>query len=176
MASTAKKSKITLDQYVPVNLFGKDHWSTLAYIETVMTDLGGFQVGFDPRMRQNRRSYRVMTEQCPKPRRATMANAMQWGGWDNKYSTVLKDKTMIENHDDWACVQDMAEAGFLEVFDTTKKRTATAADCEPGTLLHLSPLGRATSNKLREHKAGGGTFSNFEYVVGAKIVKLESSK
>ena len=39
------------DGYVPPNLFGKDHWSTLAYMETIMVDCGGFQVGADPRMR-----------------------------------------------------------------------------------------------------------------------------
>ncbi len=43
---------------VPVELWSKDHWSTLAYIETVMVEHGGrFEVGWDPRMRQNRRNF-----------------------------------------------------------------------------------------------------------------------
>jgi hypothetical protein len=29
------------DGYIDIHLWGKDHWSTLAYIETVMVECGG---------------------------------------------------------------------------------------------------------------------------------------
>jgi hypothetical protein len=56
-----------MDIYISPELWGADHWSTLAYIETV--DCNGFQIGLDARMRSNRRNFRVMTEQCPSPKR-----------------------------------------------------------------------------------------------------------
>lgn len=31
---------LTVDDNIPMNLWGKDHWTTLAYIETVMIAAG----------------------------------------------------------------------------------------------------------------------------------------
>jgi len=136
------------DGYVPVALFGKDHWSTLAYMETVMVECAGFEVGFDPRMRQNRRNYRVMWEQVPHPKRVDSRSARGMV-MDLKYSTKMKDGSVVQGHDDWSCVQDMANAGFL------------TAVVEPGKVLHLTPLGRKMSDELRAHKRAGGSFGNF---------------
>ncbi len=144
-----------LEDYVPVDNFGKDHWTTLAYAETVMVDCGGFQVGCDARMRQGRRHYRVMREMCMNPKRisgrSSAATVM-----DLKYSTVLKDGTMVQGHDDWHCVQDMANAGWLHV-----DGYASADAVEPGAILHLTALGRTVADQLRAHKAAGGTFASF---------------
>jgi len=145
------------DGYVPVAKFGKDHWSTLAYAETVMVDCGGFQVGLDPHMRQGRRHYRVMREQCIRPKRMGRVSPDMAMIMDMKYSTRLNDGTMVESHDDWHCVQDMAEAGYFRV----GAEPATADRVEPGVILHLSPLGRTVADALRQHKANGGTFSTF---------------
>lgn len=54
--------------YVPVARWGRDHWRCLAYVEAIMVEMAGFQVGADPRMTANRRHYRVMAEQCPRPK------------------------------------------------------------------------------------------------------------
>jgi hypothetical protein len=144
--------------YVLPPLFGKDHWSTLAYAETVMVDVGGFQVGFDVRMRQSRRNYRVMREMCRRPKRVRQGpdhGCM----WESKYSTVLADKSMVEGHDDWSCIQDMAQAGFF----TVGEQIVGADQVEPGVILHLSPLGRSMAERLRAYKAAGGTFGNFRF-------------
>jgi len=47
--------------YIPMVLWGRDHWSTLAYLETKLVE-GEDKVDFDPRMRQKRRSFRVLSE------------------------------------------------------------------------------------------------------------------
>ena len=53
--------------YVPMARWGRDHWRCLVYVEAVMVEMAGFQVGADPRMTANRRHYRVLAEQCPRP-------------------------------------------------------------------------------------------------------------
>lgn len=145
-----------LDDYVPMHLWAKDHWSMLAYAETVMVDLGGFQVGNDCRMRQGRRNFRVMHELCFKPRRIKNLPKMSMV-MEIKHSTRLKDGTIVEGHDDWHCIQDMAACGFF----TISGGTATPEHIEPGVILHLSPLGRSICNMLRLHKASGGNFGDF---------------
>jgi hypothetical protein len=148
------------DGYVPIERFGKDHWSTLAYAESVMMECAGFQIGFDPRMRQNRRHYRVMMNECRHPARPTSASD-HGCMWNDKYSTVLSDGSLVSGHDDWHCVQDMAEAGLLAV----QGRVIGAEDCEPGVTFLLSELGREAASHLREHKSQGGIFGTFRHDV-----------
>lgn len=141
------------DDLIGVRYWGKDHYSTLAYVETVMVDCGGFQIGADPRMRSNRRHYRVMIEGCRKPRRANGASADMCQVMEPRHTSYLRHGATSENHDDWCCIQDMAYAGFF---------TVSAEDIEPSAVLHFSDLGRAAATALREFKAAGGTFSAFE--------------
>lgn len=142
------------DRYLTEAEFSEDHWSTLAYIETVMVESGGFQVGCDPRMRQNRRNHRVMTEGCRNPKRSCGR-----GGWRNaavmdlKYSTILPSGEIVDGHDDWCCVQDMANAGYF---------TVGADEIEPGVVLHLSERGRVVAEAIRRHKSDGNNFASFQ--------------
>ena len=55
-------------ELVPMDQWGKDHWSTLGYVEAVSVENAGFQVGSDPRMKTNRRHTRVLAA-CPRPKR-----------------------------------------------------------------------------------------------------------
>lgn len=139
------------DAYVPMNQWSKDHWSTLAYVETVMVDCAGFQIGADPRMRSNRRHTRVMQEECARPKRTSKVRSPCLT-MDPSQGTRLKDGTVLAGHDDWMCVQDMAEAGLF---------TVNADGVEPGQTLHLSPLGQDICAQLRAHKAQGGQFAGF---------------
>lgn len=141
-----------MDEYIPMNKWSKDHWSTLAYLETVMVDAGGFQVGSDPRMRSNRRHFRVMHQECPKPKRPTKDWALGVV-MDASHGTVLKDGSSVANHDDWMCVQDMAAEGLF---------TTDVDGVQPGETLHLSARGLALAAALRAHKAAGGTFASFD--------------
>lgn len=154
------------DTLVPMDLWSKDHWSTLAYLETVMVEHEGrFQVGWDPRMRQNRRHFRIMWEQCPKPLR-TKADSSQDSGpirgvvMDSDHATRLADGSRVDKHDDWACVQDMAQAGLFLAADGVGP--LTMADVEPGVILRLSERGAALCDALRAHKrTPGGRFATF---------------
>lgn len=153
---TMPPKHFTSEQYIPISYWSKDHWSTLAYIDSVMTDQGGFQVGFDIRMRQNRRNYRVMSEQCPRPRRnsrpariGAMASGAVMTPTD---TTVLCCGATTESHDDWSCVQDMAQAGFFD---------GSPEQIEPCVVIHFSELGHAAMDRLRRHKQNGGSFTDF---------------
>lgn len=161
------------DTIVPMDLWSKDHWSTLAYLETVMVEHEGrFQVGWDPRMRQNRRHFRVMWEQCPTPLRTKAdssrdsADSSRDSGpirgvvMENAHATRLSDGSHVSKHDDWACVQDMAEAGLFLAADSVTP--LAMADVEPGVILRLSERGAALCDALRAHKRKpGGRFATF---------------
>lgn len=151
---------VELNGYVPLANFGKDHWSTLAYMETVMVDVGGFQIGADARMRSNRRNFRVMNELCPRPHRVKQTGKLAMVMDREKHGSLLKDGTVATNHDDWCCIQDMAEVGFFRA----NEKVVNAEAIEPGVILHLSPAGRTAVELLRAHKAGGGTFANFTLI------------
>jgi hypothetical protein len=142
----------TADDIIPPQDWGKDHWSTLAYLETVMVDCGGFQVGRDPRMRANRRNFRVMAEMCPNPQRAGLNTASRAVAMDRSNGSRLRDGSVVDNHDDWCCVQDMAEAGLF--------RTGVEG-VEPKRVLKLSALGLKVCAELRAWKAGGGQLKDF---------------
>lgn len=71
------------DLFVPIDKWGRDHWSTLAYLETRIVDHHG------------------------KIWEANMR------GRDPKYPTRLNDGTEIEMHSDWDCLHDMWVAGLI---------------------------------------------------------------
>ena len=143
-----------MDDYVQSEQWSADHWSTLAYMETVMVECGGFQIGRDPRMRSNRAHFRVMQEQCPNPKRPSRDPAGVV--MKPEHGTRLRDGTVLPGHDDWCCLQDMAAAGYL---------TCDVEDAEPGVSVHLSELGQLNAAALRSHKAHGGKFADFRAVV-----------
>ena len=91
--------------------------------------------------------------ECPKPKRTgTTLRANVGVVMDAKYSTILKDGSVVNGHDDWHCVQDLAAAGYF---------TVGPERVEPKETLHLSELGKATVAALRQHKADGGNFAGF---------------
>lgn len=136
--------------YVPPERWAKDHWRTLAYIETVIVECGGFEVGFDPRMRQCRQHFRIMNKECPRPKR----NDHPRIGipMDSEHGTLLSDGSRIGGHDDWHCVQDLAASGLIE---------QRPEEIEPGAILQLSTRGRVVANALRAYKASGGKYEQF---------------
>lgn len=136
--------------YISPERWAKDHWSTLAYIETVIVECGGFEVGFDPRMRQCRHHFRVMKKECSRPAR----NDHPRIGipMDSEHGTLLGDGSRIAGHDDWHCVQDLAAAGLFE---------QRPEEIEPGAVLQLSAKGREVANALRAFRASGGMYGQF---------------
>lgn len=155
-AAPAAEKVFSADDFIPMSHWGKDHWSTLAYAETVMTDCGGFQVGVDGRMRSGRRNFRVMTQGCPKPKRAGGGAAAPAVVMEPGHSTKLKDGQCVTGHDDWSCIQDMAAEGLFN---------CGPDDVEPGVILSLSDKGTKILNALREFKRGGGQYAAFRWPV-----------
>lgn len=150
LEAPATTTPVTKDQYVAPALFGRDHWTTLAYIESVMADCAGFQLGTDPRMRSNRRNYRVMSE-VPRPKRAKNPTATVHL-MTSEDGSRLNNGQVVHGHDDWNCVEDFAAVGFFDV---------GPAGLGAGKTLRFSPLGKAVATRLRQHKQDGGQFEAF---------------
>jgi len=128
---------------VPMSQWGRDHWSTLAYIECRCVDHKGIP---------NRAHMRTDIDLHPALADTRILVNMQPG---KKYPTRLKDGIDKEAHDDWSCAEDMEAAGLL-------KWEGTGLN----PVFVLTKLGLKVSAALREHKAGGGNFASFSYSIG----------
>lgn len=122
---------------VTVDRFGSDHWSTFAYIETVVVDRKGA-----PDLRRMRGD----ADRHP----GLAVNAARCESGRIKYPTRLKGGVLLHDHDDHDCVNDLAAAGFVEVRGT---------GISP--IYRLTSRGCAAAAALRAHKGAGGKFSDF---------------
>jgi len=122
--------------------FGKDHWSLLAYVETLVVDNQPID---RRRMRCNPTTHPLLTAPYQHKR------------WEPQWGTRLKgyfdahDKAahQLPEHDDWDCLEDLDAAGLVEF------QTLTSG------IVRLTPEGRRVANELREHKQNGGNFASF---------------
>lgn len=124
--------------------FGKDHWSTFAYIETRIVDHGGVP---------DRRHMR-----CHGDRHPLLALPEQDG---RGHPTRLRDGTELTHHDDWDCLDDLEREGLLR-------------NIVPSLLhmrYELTDEGREVAARLRAHKAAGGGFATFTSV-GARAAEV----
>jgi hypothetical protein len=118
---------------ITIDVFGQDHWSTFAYIETCVVDHGG---------RPSRHRMR-----CHAGRHPALVGA---AGDASGCPTRLRGERTLTNHDDWDCCVDLEREGLLETIGT---------GVDP--VFKLTPMGREVAVKLRQHKADGGSFSTF---------------
>lgn len=134
----ASKKKHTWNLPVPMKSWAKDHWSTLAYLETIVVDNRGVP---------SRDTMRCDPDRHPGlvgPRIAMMS-------YRKKYPTRLKDGKQRRDHDDWDCVDDMEAAGLIEIHGT---------GIHP--VVKLTREGEKMAAKLRAHKGSGGHFVTFD--------------
>ncbi len=119
------------------SLFGKDHWSLLAYIECRCVDDRG---ALDKRhLRCNPTG----------PHRIHAVNARLIGAqWEPTWGTRIKGG-QLDQHDDWCCLDDLEAAGYVEVVSTANG------------VVKLTKGGVAMAALLRAHKAAGGQFATF---------------
>lgn len=135
---------------VNIDMFGKDHWSTLAYCECCCTDNAG--KGFGTLARNRMR--------CNKERHPLLSAGLSWS--DN-YSSCLKGidvkdtpeqalekGTRLRGHDDWDCLDDLEAAGLIEII--------SLINCA----VKMTDKGNEVAAKLRAHKANGGRFIDFQ--------------
>ncbi len=131
--------------YLPAEVWGHDHFSTLAYVETCAVNDKG--ILNNNRMRCNARLHRPL---------ANIAMGRILDG--SMYPTRLRDKALQENHDDWSCLEDFVAAGFaivelkqvsLQLFGNFKARVT------------LTEKGHKLGAAIREHSASGGRYGDF---------------
>ena len=145
-------------KHVPIIEWGRDHFSTLAYVETCVVDHSaapGIGVLERAKMKCNPANYPLHDGRFP-----------DLGPWDDKYSTRLKGHTadkprQVKGHDDWLCLDDMEAEGLLEIISLVNG------------YVQLTDKGLKLCHQLREHKAKGGTFSNFEPDLDALCCRSE---
>jgi len=100
--TTAKNVKQRTTKPIPMEEFGKDHWSTFAYVETLVVE------GEQPRRERMR---------CDADRHPQFAH----GEFKDKFPTRTK-KGEVKNHDDWDCLDDCELVGLR-----TRARTCTVS-------------------------------------------------
>ena len=135
------------NDYIPVEQWGQDHWTTLAYLETRATD--GKGVIDNRRMRCNTRLHRHFA-----------AFVGDYAPDSEKYPTRLADG-VIANHDDWSCLEDMVAAGFLQAWYRDQRPGEPFGGYE--ARIELTDAGRQVANALRQYRAGHGQYSDFRW-------------
>lgn len=128
-------------EYIPVEAWGKDHWSTLAYLETRCVDHDG-KIN-NKQMRCNSRLHRGFAHSAE----------------GSDYPTRLKDGSRVERHDDWSCLEDMIAAGIFDAWHGIAYHHIQLGHM--AAKVKLTTLGAALAGQLRSHKATGGNFANF---------------
>jgi len=144
------KKKKTRVPTVPVEKFGKDHWSLLAYVECRCVD-----------HRNTLEHDHLRTNPDRNPDLGYRRNAFGGKHWKDEYSTRLKTfpwksedekeqaKHRVSGHDDWDCLDDLERAGFVQVLSYVNGS------------VEITEAGLAMAAHIRAHKAKGGWFSNF---------------
>ncbi len=128
----------------PMAEWGKDHWNTFAYIESICVDYP------DGIGKPDHRSI-----QCNTNRHPGLVTMHPFTGKPREganYGIRLKDKTLPgPDYDEWDCIDDMAAEGLVRNVGTGlyPQYTMTDKGCEMAA-------------KLRKHKSNGGQFSNFD--------------
>jgi len=124
---------------IPVEMWGKDHWSLLAYIETCCVDQNGhFEL---TRIRVNPYTHPMLAVGKLSARK-----------WASNYNTVLNDGSDIPNHDDIDCLHDLEDVGMIYIKSFVNGFAA------------LSPLGIVISAQLRAHNIVGNNYKDFKVI------------
>jgi hypothetical protein len=126
---------------IPMRYWAKDHWSTLAYLETRCVDYNGKVNIQNMRCNGNRfPEYQHMLEK-----------------WSDSCPTRLQPDApeniiiMAKEHCDWACVDDFIEEGLV----TFKSKNPP--------IVSFTNKGLNIVHLLRRHKCNGGNFSDFKW-------------
>lgn len=127
-----------MSEVVPIERWGKDHWSLLLYIEVRCVDYEG---------KLDARHLRC------NPLRHPECNANGISDLDaDKYPTRLKDGIQ-ENHDDWDCMWDLFDAKLLEVENVAGE--SAGRELIPPVQVWLTDRGWQIAHKLRRFRAVG---------------------
>lgn len=137
---------------IPIKEFGKDHWSTFAYVETLCVDSIHKGVGtLDwKRLRVNEKSHPLHA----------INFQMTHVAWKRDFGTILRGyfrpngktdtRRRAPDHDDVDCLDDLEAEGLLEVVSMANG------------YVRMTEKGRRIAALLRDHKSRGGSFAGFE--------------
>lgn len=144
---------------VPLEQFGKDHWSLLAYVECCCVD-GRAGIGALEHRRVRINPYRYyQPEGGPDQPGAIGGVVVSAPAWNPEWGTRLhgffqaegeaQAALQLPQHDDLACLEDLEAAGLLVVCSTVN------------LFVQMTPLGQTVAAQLRAFKAQGGMFARF---------------
>lgn len=150
-------------EQVPMEKWAKDHWATLAYIETRVVDHHG--VIDNDNMR---------TDVTRHPRFIGNRQRLFGVSHDTKYPTRLKEGEIAEDHDDWDCLYDMKRSGLVRIvsprnvklWDVDAGRRGPINGSPEGlgvirVRVALTDSGKIIAAELRIHKMRQKNFSSF---------------
>ena len=140
-------------EYISIDRWGKDHWSTLAYLETCAVDNRGLID--NRRMRTHPRLHRELV--------GITFGEIQDG---SQYPTRLREGE-LEKHDDWSCLEDMVANKLCRAFFREKYDRPFGGN---ESRVEFTELGLKVAAELRAYKASGGKFSDFFYLPDVKLV------
>lgn len=132
------------DEYIKPEQWGKDHWSTLLYAESIAVNHGG-KID-NRRMRTNARLHRHFANLAPITGQIVDGSS---------YPTRLADGENADNHDDWSCLEDAAAAGYVIL---CFRRASTAGAKVFGDMearVELTDLGFDIAHAVRKLAARG---------------------
>lgn len=143
--------------FVPVERWGKDHWSTMAYLFTRCMDHAG--VIDNRHMRTHPRVHRGLVG-------ITLGKIQDGSAWP----TRLRDGE-AERHDDWSCLEDMVAAGVL----TAQARVRYTSQMFGGSeaRVRFTDVGKRVAQALLVHKVDGGQYAKFEMGLLPPAVQAE---
>lgn len=158
---TPQRPTVALPRPIQPGLWGKDHWTTLGYLETRCVDHGGRLLR--DHMRTDTRRHPLLVGDTQR--------RVDFG--PEKYPTRLFGGAALPDHDDWDCLEDLEAAGLITIDRRTYPQGHLAVP--PGArgkiggdihrkwnpMVALTELGARVSGLLRAHKAAGGNFIEF---------------
>lgn len=130
---------------IPLSRWGKDHWTTLLYVETRCVDHKGLPQAEHMRSepgRPRRGHFKIVDgEERMRPSSESRAR---------RYPTRLNDGTEVFGHDDWDCASEMESAGLL-LWEGTSM----------APVFKLTDLGWQIVGELRRWRAEGKSSASF---------------
>jgi len=124
----------------PMEKWGKDHWSLFAYVETVCVDRKPID---RERVRCNPLTHVLLQGYRTRMLRSPIVDGRY------QYPTRLKDGETIAGHDDWDVLDDLEEAGLVEIYSLVNG------------FVRMTTKGSRVAALLRQHKSNGGSFASF---------------
>lgn len=141
---------------VPMKDWGRDHWSTLGYLEVRIVDHRG-KIAHD-----HMRCHSHHPAMLAAKRRGQMFGT----GAGDRYPTRLKGGVEREHHDDYDCIDDMIAEGLVAVTMPPAPEGVLVTGLVEQELMaratyRLTERGQRIAAQLRAHKGNGGRWADF---------------